>query len=360
MIPWLVRVDADPQIGLGHLSRTLVLAEALASIGFAPEFVMGAPPDGVRARVEGRGFSVLDVAPIATPMHGEADGRAVEARLAEGSAAGVVVDGYRFDDGFWRSLSHTRAVRVCIDDRVEHAPPCDLLVNANLYAEEAEPKRAAHRAERLFGPRYALLAAPYRAAREQKAQSTPRALDVSARLLVTIGGSDPTNLSPVILAALEALARVRLDVRLVVGPAAKNLGDVQHAAARSRHRIDVLVAPADLAADMAWADVAITAGGTTTAELACVGVPSLVIAVADNQRPVVEALAARRLMDPLGFADDFEPARLVAALSALLADEAERSRMIAAQRAVYDGEGALRVAEAIARRVATTRGKGAP
>jgi spore coat polysaccharide biosynthesis predicted glycosyltransferase SpsG len=102
-----------------------------------------------------------------------------------------------------------------------------------------------------------------------------------------------------------------------------------------------------MAEHMLWCDVALSAAGGTCLELACLGVPSLVIVVADNQRHVGESVEQRALMWNLGRSEVVGASTIASALRDLLADDARRHRMTVDQRACVDGLGAERVAEAL-------------
>jgi spore coat polysaccharide biosynthesis predicted glycosyltransferase SpsG len=113
------------------------------------------------------------------------------------------------------------------------------------------------------------------------------------------------------------------------------------------HDVRLEYAVTNMAEKMAWADLAITAGGSTCLELCCVGVPGLVLAVSDNQRRVMEGFAARGLMRSLGWYEALTPARLAEQIDALRADASARAAMVRAQHMVVDGKGTGRVVHAL-------------
>ena len=111
--------------------------------------------------------------------------------------------------------------------------------------------------------------------------------------------------------------------------------------------VEVLVAVRDMATQLEWADLAVTAAGSTSWELALFGVPSLTVVVADNQRRIAEGMARHGAARHLGEAGQLEPAGLAAAIRAAV-DEPEALRAMGDRaRTVVDGEGALRVVDAL-------------
>jgi spore coat polysaccharide biosynthesis predicted glycosyltransferase SpsG len=164
-----------------------------------------------------------------------------------------------------------------------------------------------------------------------------------------MGGSDLTHQTLKVLSALQQVGDP-LEVQVVAGagndPA--YLGEIE-AAARSSASHDVRVAHAvtDMARRMSWADLAITAAGSTCLELSCVGVPAIALATADNQRRVAEGCASRGLMVSLGWHEAVTPDDVARELNRLLRDDDARASMVHSQHLVVDGRGKERVARAL-------------
>lgn len=338
----LARVDASAQIGFGHLSRTSTLLSALRERGVSLVVATHAPTDAARAWIARTGATLFEIgaAPGSPSDLSETRALASEAEL-------VIVDGYVFDASFHDGLRDARRAVVAIDDLGEAPTGADVVLNGNLYAEAltyATPPGG----HALLGPRYALVRAEFlaaRAAREARAPSTEGA----PRLLVTMGGADPTGETE---KALDAIAQVDepLHARVILGGANPRASDL---AARARslgngaRRVEAIVSATDMGDQMVWADAALTAAGSTCLELATVGVAGATVTVAENQRLVARAFDARGLLRSLGVARDVTPDAMRAAIVGLLADPAERRRAEMAQRAAVDGRGAARAAEAL-------------
>src|SRR5262249_17829448 len=110
---------------------------------------------------------------------------------------------------------------------------------------------------------------------------------------------------------------------------------------------ELLYAVDDMPALMAWADVAIAAGGSSGWELAFMGLPAVLVTVAENQRLIAESLQRAGTAVHLGWHTEVTPARIAEAVRELLSDRAQRQCMSQAGRLLVDGKGAARVVAAL-------------
>jgi spore coat polysaccharide biosynthesis predicted glycosyltransferase SpsG len=135
----------------------------------------------------------------------------------------------------------------------------------------------------------------------------------------------------------------------VVGALAPHAPEIRLAALdRSQRAPTTIVEDVDdMAALFASHDLAVAAAGTSALELACAGIPAALVAVADNQRPVLSAAARLGCAAALGWHGDVDEARIADCLSALAKDLPLRTTMAARGRELVDGAGAERVANKI-------------
>lgn len=343
----LFRVDASATIGVGHLSRDLTLADALGAAGSGALFAMAAAPEAVRRRVAAKGYELHDV--------GSEPGSAADLEETIGlarslGASMVMVDGYQFRDRYLRGFREKQLFSCFFDDMINLRYDCHAVFNQNFYAPPERFDRADD-CELIVGPQYALVRDEFIEARARARASTrPQA----SRILVTMGGADPTGETFKCLeafATLDAATTGRLEIRVVIGPTNPLAAPIRERAASSTsHAIEVLENIDNMAEQMTWSDIALTASGTTCMELACVGVPSLVTVVVDNQLLIGPEIDRLGLMKNLGWHADVTPSLIAAEVARLLADAPERQRMIDVQRRSVDGEGKKR---AVARLLAT-------
>jgi UDP-2,4-diacetamido-2,4,6-trideoxy-beta-L-altropyranose hydrolase len=336
----LVRADGSRAIGHGHIFRTLVLADALAERGARAVFLCRDLDGAPLARVERSPHPLLL---LDADLPEEAEPEVVLARARDHAAGHLVVDRYASTPDFYRTVRAEGLRTLAIDDICEHAFPVDVLVNQNIGAE-ALAYEVAPETRLLLGPRYAMVAARYRGARPAAAPRRDRV----ERLLVSFGGTDPDDATGRVLDALEVVDTHPLEVDVIVGAASRHAEATARRAGASRHRVRVHRDLSDLVAAMQSADAFVGAGGSTTWEACCLGLPMALLPIADNQLGIVRELARRGIALDLGEARAAERTRLGATLAAWIDGAAGRlSAQAEAAWKLVDGRGAERVASAL-------------
>ena len=337
----LVRVDASPMIGLGHAMRCLALIEALRAAGHVVQVCTTALPERVAAAMRTTGSTITH---IAAQPGDDADAIATSALATLHGSDWVIADGYCFAVA-WQARVRATGVRLALlDDEARAARwDADLLLNQNAGVSMAAYAASAPGAVLLLGPRYALLRTAFETWRGWLREVPP----LARHLLLTLGGADPDNLTARLipgLAGCEGLA-----VRVLLGAANPHRAAVTAAVAGAAGAatFTVLDHVDDMAAQMAWADLAISAGGSTLWELAFMQVPSLVLVLADNQRGGAHACEAAGMADVIGDEAAIDPVAVGQAVRALRGDAAVRAAMARAGRQLVDGDGAHRVVQAL-------------
>ncbi|WCJ58883.1 UDP-2,4-diacetamido-2,4,6-trideoxy-beta-L-altropyranose hydrolase [Fontisphaera persica] len=331
----LLRADASPAMGTGHVMRCLALAEAWQAAGGQAVLLSRDLPPALAARAQAQNATVIPLPPETSA--GE-DTRFTAQTAAQHDARWVVVDGYQFPLPLCAMLQAAGLQVLWVDDfgvPAEFAP--DLLLNQNLGAAPAWYPHVPPRTELLLGPRYALLRREF-----ARWRHSPRTFPAQAqKLLVTLGGSDPANATAKVIEALHLLGGAAPQALVLAGAANPHAAALARALAGTPHQC--LPHVPDMPARMAEADLAIAAGGTTVWELAFMGLPALLLCLADNQRRNCHELAAAGAAVNLGWHETATPDQIAAALTALAADATRRAAMSAAGRALVDGRGAERV-----------------
>ena len=217
-----------------------------------------------------------------------ADAAATLALARRLGASWIVVDGYQFGPDYQQWIKDGGARLLLLDDNGDAAPyAADIVLNQNLHAREELYADRAPQTQLLLGPRYALLRREFWPWRGRQRES-PR---TATKILVTLGGSDPDNVTQKVIDALALVPVTDLEAVVVVGGSNPHREQLAQAAERTAGRVRLQSNVTDMPALMAWADVAISAGGSTCWELAFMGLPSLLVILADNQRLVVEEMA---------------------------------------------------------------------
>lgn len=353
-----IRVDATVQTGTGHLMRCLSLTTALRMQGATVHFICRPMPEQLAALVQAHGAQ-LHVLPPAdnaaaaeqTPPHAswlgtdwESDAQQTIAALNGSDWDWLIVDHYGIDVQ-WEQRLRTHVARILvIDDLADRDHDCDMLLDQNLYADQAEryAARVPAGCRQLLGPRYALLRPEFAALRPDV---HPRDGEVR-RLLVFFGGIDAHNITGV---ALEALAKPplrELEVDVIIGAAHPAREAIL--ARCTELGFHCHVQASNMAELMAHADLALGAGGSATWERCSLGLPALALCLADNQRQLL-ADGARAGLVHAPEIDPADAAAIARELQSLLVNPALRNLLSRTGMAAVDGAGATRVAKALQR-----------
>lgn len=302
------RADASIQIGTGHVMRCLTLADELYRQGHECSFICREHSGHLGDLITSKGYGLnLLPAPsdqalqqkssasddyalwLGVPWQEDAS-QTLDA-ISQLNPDWLVVDHYALDARWECILSGAVDKIMVIDDLANRPHECALLLDQNLgrVASDYDGLLPAE-CQRLIGPRYALLRPEFAALREQslKRRNNPEL----KRILVSLGGVDRTNMTGRILAALaDSSLPASTEVDIIMGAAAPYLDEVRQKAAQLPFKARVNVSVADMAERMCLADLSIGAAGSTSWERCCMGLPSVTVILAENQRAIAEALA---------------------------------------------------------------------
>ncbi|NMM06001.1 UDP-2,4-diacetamido-2,4,6-trideoxy-beta-L-altropyranose hydrolase [Polaromonas sp.] len=311
------RADASLQMGSGHVMRCLTLADALRAQGAQCHFISRAHPGHLLEAIRQRGYKANSlVAPVQQaqeaikniakkvpdlqqkPTHAawlgstwQTDAQETGDILARLQPDWLVVDHYALDQRWEEALApHYRKLLV-IDDLADRPHRCDLLLDQNLgrQPEHYVQWMPAH-CQVLTGPHYALLRPEFAALRPYSLQRR-KAQPALRQLLITMGGVDQPNATGQVLQALKTCALpAECHITVVMGLTAPWLQNVRELAAQMPWPTEVVVNVNDMARRMADSDLAIGAAGSTSWERCCLGLPTLMVVLADNQRDIATAL----------------------------------------------------------------------
>jgi len=360
------RADASRQIGTGHVMRCLTLADALTEQGADCEFICREHMGHLIEQIHNKGYVVHALPAHAEPVganslaiNAASDEQApvhshwLGATQAQDAAACVpilaalqpdwlIVDHYALDACWEQALKpHYRKLMV-IDDLADRPHACDLLLDQT-FRRQSEDYRAWVPAgcQLLCGSHYALLRPefatlrPYSLAR----RATPQLRQV----LIAMGGVDKGNATGRVLAALRATQLPKeCEISVVMGSTAPWLAEVMRLAQGMPWPTKVLVGVSDMAQLMTDSDLAIGAAGATSWERCCLGLPTIMLVLADNQQQVAhgleEAGAARVIAQTQSVAEC-----LPKLLEPVLADPASLLDMSQSAMRIVVGRGAIAV-----------------
>jgi UDP-2,4-diacetamido-2,4,6-trideoxy-beta-L-altropyranose hydrolase len=324
----LFRCDASSTIGAGHVTRCLALAEALAEAGWVVGFAVGPETMATVPTLAMSGFEI-------SVIDGTVD--EIESLRRHGQMDLLIVDHYGRDVAFEGSCRSFARKILVLDDATGRKHGCDILVDAAATDPECYLDRVPSEARVLIGPSYALLRSSF-IIRRAEALCRHEGRSV-ARILISCGATDPTNATSVILDALhEAPPGIAIDIALSSG--APNLEAVR---GRLRKGARIILDADDMAGLVLHADIGIGGAGTSAYERAALGLPSILLALADNQRPMMRMLASAGAAIDGGDLNSDTTARLRRLTGVLLADSDARLRMARCASRLVDGHGAERI-----------------
>lgn len=348
------RADASLAIGTGHVYRCLTLADTLRSRGAECHFICREHPGNLLTLISERGYLLHSLAVPADALVGqvlahaqwlgvtqEQDARDCAPLLQQLCPDWLVVDHYALGASWEGVLRAHCGKLLVIDDLADRTHLCDLLLDQNLG-------RTAHAYQGLVpghgvvlaGAQYALLRPEFAQLRSYSLQRRSQ-LAGARQILVSMGGVDLPNATAQVLKVLcDCSLSDDTHVSVIMGSTAPWIEQVKALLQELPFSCEVLVNVRDMAQLMANSDLAIGAAGGSSWERCSLGLPTLLVTLADNQLPGAQALheakAARWLGGVADISQQLAPA--FAEVSAALA------RFNLGAAAVCDGEGAARVA----------------
>jgi len=330
------RTDASDQIGTGHFMRCLTLADGLKQRGAQIRFVSRHLPEHLRSMLVANDheFALLDSVQNDVVVDELAHAHWLEVSQAQDAADSIralsdeawdwlVIDHYTLDIR-WESALRITAKRIMvIDDLADRQHDCDVLLDQNFYADMQTryiSKVPSHCAL-LMGPRYALLRDEFRQLHEQvKSRNGP-----VKRILVFFGGVDADNYTGRAIEALSEIVISGMHVDVVIG--AQHPCREQIKKASGLNGFICHIQTTKIAELMAIADLAIGAGGSATLERCSMGLPSIILVLAENQKKAAKDLNAAGVLINLGDARSVTKTKLAQAIRELIEDEKLRSEL---------------------------------
>ncbi len=353
------RADASLETGAGHVMRCLTLADVLHAAGATCRFVCRAHHGNLIALVHQRGFEVLPLPEVtkAPAEGGEGDsyGRWLgvpwqqDAEQTLSALAGIaapewlVVDHYALDER-WERLVHGGCRNLLvIDDLANRRHDADILLDQTFGRQEADYRNLVNSGCKLrCGVENVLLRPEFDDWRARSlARRTAPALK---RILVSLGGVDKDNISREVLLALDRCVLLPYaEICLVLGESSPWVDEIRQLVGKLQVRVDLRVAVGNMAELLAGCDLAIGAAGTSAWERCCLGVPTLMLVLAENQREIGSKLlatgAAQLLVSGPGFQE-----QLIKAVQGLQAEPGRLLAMSEKAAALVPGSGAGRLA----------------
>ncbi|MCX7205169.1 MAG: UDP-2,4-diacetamido-2,4,6-trideoxy-beta-L-altropyranose hydrolase [Proteobacteria bacterium] len=332
----LIRADASSVVGIGHVMRCLTLAHELRARGAEIVFACSDSPGDLIAYIGAQAFEVIPLTASTLPLNWQFDAEALQVKITP-DFDWIIVDHYGLDKD-WECAMRLFTKRIAvIDDLCNRAHDADLLLDQNLSAErEAYKQWVPANCQLLSGPKYALL-------RPEFIGGPITIKPQIERILVNFGGADPSREMFKVMDALKEMQGIHVD--FVAGRSNLAWHELQQLILNQPiwhfyHYVD------DFSQLMRLADLFIGAGGSSTWERAALGLPSICIAVAENQVSIAQVMHAKGMHCYLGESASVTAAGIRQQVAAL-SDLSHRLSFAEKSFSLVDAKGAGRVATAL-------------
>jgi UDP-2,4-diacetamido-2,4,6-trideoxy-beta-L-altropyranose hydrolase len=335
---FLFRCDVSPQVGMGHLKRCMVLADELKQRGSSIFFILRSEhfnaPQELKYLCDGLDFLDWRINPID-------DARAVVRLHRKYRIRASVIDHYRGDEDYQTQLHNAQIQWLQFDSCRQKRLWANWVLDPTLASEQCDYQSARMHADTVFllGPRYALLRQEF-----SRRQSETECRPLVKKILLTFGGGDDGGVT---VFALEALQPIdpRIERVVLVSSANPRIVDIQNwIQTNSTIATTLRVDEKEIASRMSEADIAITAGGMTTFETAAMGLPTLIVQIADNQRRNAMGWQKKGVAADLGPIDGLDHRTINRQTADLIGDYGLRRQMSNLGKNLVDGLGTRRVA----------------
>lgn len=298
-----IRVDASPIIGSGHFIRCLNLAKFLVKRNSKVTFLSRNLGVDLKERIIAASCRVIDLSfqnklMIQSPDDyatwlgaNEHDDISECLNLISGSAdCSIIVDHYGVNEEWLGKAKKAFRKLIVVDDLADRKLDVDLVINQNLgWAAKDYAHLVGQETKLLLGPKYALLAENYSIARQKLDRSFKS--EAPLRVLVSLGGADIENVTGKVTQVLEEMqTKFSFVVTIVVGPMNPNSKELNAISQRSGGKIVLLQGANNLADAYLSHDIAIGAVGGSSWERCCLGLPTILVPIAENQKSAAKML----------------------------------------------------------------------
>ncbi len=336
--PILFRVDGTRQQGWESLWRCLVCAAALQRRRRPTYFLSRLEPEELSQNIRRGGNDWIEAD---FPAGSDDDRQQTLEEIHRLSPAAVIVDGAEVTEDYLQAIRNTGTMVLAIDHAAQTTFPAHLLVNP-LLGPGKEDYAFGIGTQILMGERYALIRPEIRRIRPLRSQEPAQPF----RVLIALGDDDPNNQSGELARLLLAAPQVgRVDI--AVRPHHPDLAALQALAESSAGRLEIAAEPNEVAARITRSHFAVAAGNGWSLELACVGLPQLLIVQDERHWPTAQRLEEEGAAICLGGHETVSAGTIRQAVQTLLADPTERQAMSRCGRQLIDGRGPDRLVTAL-------------
>lgn len=349
----VIRADASSNIGSGHIMRCLTLAMSLKKFGFKVSFACADLTGNLVPFIKTKGFEVV-LLPVPDALkllqtppeyrwqadHQQKDAKFVTQHFQSESTDLIIVDHYGLDVIWHQTIRMLNAKLVVIDDLINRELDCDMVINPNVIALSTDPYQGLIKkvnCRNLTGPHYALLRPEVYELAHQKRPTSGS----NKQVCVFLGYIDPDNVTGKVIEGLLKL-RTKVSIHLILNPLHPNFEALLQQAAE-HNNITTYTKFVELIGLFKKCDVVVGAGGGASWERCCLGIPSIQVALTENQVAVCEQLSQQKAIKYLGQGRDITADDVFQVTEMLLSDDVQYQLIADSARNLVDGLGVHRV-----------------
>jgi len=336
-----IRTDATPKMGIGHIMRCIAFAQAWQDRGGDVTFLSHCDSEALHQRIIDEDFDFIPIEkPHPEPYDLDYTLKILKQLKTQNSKLKtcLVLDGYHFTPDYQKTIRDSGYHLLVIDD-YNHLPyyNTDILLNQNINAQDYKYS-CDENTTQLLGCKYTLLRREFLKYKGWRREVPEKA----NKILVTMGGADPDNVTLKVINAMNLLDDSNLKVKIVIGPENPNLAIIKKALHQAQSFVQLLQR-ADMPELMRWADISISGGGSTCWELAFMQLPYLIIILSDNQERIAKGVGEARAALNCGWFDDLSENLLSNYIEQIIEDSITRKKYVKKGTELLDGLGVERV-----------------
>ena len=360
------RVDSSFLIGSGHVMRCLTLADELRSQGIDTFFICREQKGHLGELIMDRGYPLFVLSqPQTTSETGWTENRGqyqtwidvsdtidaqqtLEVLKKKRTCDWMVVDHYALTSAWHRRIKSFGSKIMVIDDLADRQYDCDLLLDQTFFRNKTDYQGLiSEKAQLLLGTEYALLRPDFYSLRE-KALTKRSSFEGVKHVLISMGGVNTLDITKNILAGLETIPNIKYIVfDVVMGRKGEAYEEMKKYASSSSLNINVFAYVKNMADSMLQADLAIGTAGSSSWERCCLGLPALLISVADNQSFLVENLAKSGAIIQIQGKNEILSKNIAKAFETIIGDVKRIKKMSQVAFEMCDGMGTKRTVDAM-------------